>query len=56
MFQIGKRHGYFNGVVSGACDVTPLPRGLLAFAQVGLRFNEVCLEFSPGLAGSNLVR
>ena len=31
------------------CAVTPLVGGLLEFMQVGLRFNEVCLGYGPGL-------
>ena len=29
--------------------VPPLAGGLLAFLQVGLHFDEMCLEFSPGI-------
>ena len=49
MCQIGKGHGYFHGVVSGYCAVTPLAGDLLSFAQVNLRFDEVCLELIRGL-------
>ena len=35
--------------VCGAGVVSPLTGGLLTFLQVGLRFDEMCLEFSPGL-------
>ena len=49
LFKIGKCHGHFHGVVSSSCDVPPLARGLLSFTQVGLRFDEVCLELSPGI-------
>ena len=49
LFQIGKCHGHVHGVVCCAGVVTPLTGGLLTFPQVGLRFDEIFLEFSPGL-------
>ena len=49
MCHIGKRYGHFHGIFRSSCDVPPLTGGLLLFAQVGLRFNEVGLELSPGI-------
>ena len=49
LFQIGKCHGHFHINVCGAGVVPPLKGGLLMFLQVGLRFDEMCLERCPGL-------
>ena len=47
--QIGKCHGHFHGAVCGSGLLPPLTGCLMVFSQVGLRFDKMCLEFSPGL-------
>ena len=49
LYQIGKRHGHFHGVFCGTGVLPPLTGVLITFPQVDLRFDEMCLEFCPGL-------